>query len=334
MGFRVFEFWWQKNIIFSLMNFKQSHIKKGKNMKSILDLIGNTPMVKLNNIIEGCVADVFAKLEFYNPTSSVKDRIAKAMIEDAEKKGLISKGHVIIEPTSGNTGIGLAMVCAVKGYKLILTMPESMSEERKKLLIGFGVELVLTPAEKGMKGAIEKAKEISASFENSFMPLQFNNLSNPEIHRKTTAEEIWNDTDGKVDIFVSGIGTGGTLTGVAEVIKKRKPSLKAIAVEPLSSPVLSGGSPSPHKIQGMGAGFIPEILNTEIIDEIITVTDDDAINMAQQLIRKEGLLCGISSGAICWAALQIAHRPENNGKTVVFMACDTAERYLSTLLFK
>lgn len=303
-------------------------------MRSIIDLIGNTPMVRLNSMAENCHAEVYAKLEFFNPTSSVKDRIAKAMIEDAEKKGLIGKDSVIVEPTSGNTGIGLAMVCAVKGYRLILTMPESMSEERRKLLIGFGAELVLTPAENGMKGAIEKANKLIAETKNSFMPLQFINPANPEVHRLTTAEEIWKDTNGKIDVFVSGVGTGGTITGVAEVIKKRRPGCKAIAVEPSASPVISGGSPSPHKIQGIGAGFIPDTLNTEIIDEIIIVSDDDAIQTAKQLINKEGLLCGISSGAIAWAALQVAKRPENNGKLIVFMVCDTAERYLSTMLFK
>lgn len=303
-------------------------------MKTILDLIGNTPLIKLNSLTENCYAEVYAKLEFFNPSGSVKDRISKAMIEDAEKKGLIAKDTVIIEPTSGNTGIGLAMVCAVKGYRLILTMPESMSEERRKLLIGFGAELVLTPAEKGMKGAIEKAKELTDETENSFMPLQFSNPANPEVHRQTTAEEIWRDTDGKIDIFVSGVGTGGTITGVSEIIRKRKPEYKAIAVEPSASPVISGGSPSPHKIQGIGAGFIPDTLNTDIIDEIITVSDEDAIQTAKHLIKKEGLLCGISSGAIAYAALKVAQRPENKGKVIVFMVCDTGERYLSTLLYK
>lgn len=305
-----------------------------KTAQNILELIGSTPLVKLNKLAENCCAEVYTKLEFFNPTSSVKDRIAKAMILDAEKKGYVKKGCVIVEPTSGNTGIGLAMVCAVKGYRLILTMPESMSEERRKLLKGFGAELVLTPAEKGMNGAVEKAKEIISQTENSYMPMQFGNPSNPEVHRNTTAEEIWNDTDGRIDIFVSGVGTGGTITGVSDIIKKRKPSMEIIAVEPLSSPVISGGKAGTHKIQGIGAGFIPEILNTKIIDEIITVSDEDAIETAKQMINTEGILCGISSGAIAFAALKVASRIENKGKMIVFMVCDTAERYLSTPLFK
>jgi cysteine synthase len=291
-------------------------------------------LVKLNKLEENCCAEVYAKLEFFNPTFSVKDRIAKAMILDAEKKGFIGNGSVIVEPTSGNTGIGLAMVCAVKGYRLILTMPESMSEERRKLLKGFGAELVLTPSEKGMNGAVEKAKEIASETKNSFLPMQFSNPSNPEIHRNTTAEEIWNDTEGRVDIFVSGVGTGGTITGVSEIIKKRKPSFKAIAVEPMASPIISGGKAGPHKIQGIGAGFIPEILNRKIIDEIIQVSDEDAIETTQLMIKTEGILCGISSGAIAFAALDVARRTENKGKVIVFMVCDTAERYLSTLLYK
>lgn len=305
-----------------------------KAAQNILELIGNTPLVKLNKLTENCYAEIYAKLEYFNPTSSVKDRAANAMIQDAEERGLIKKGSVIVEPTSGNTGIGLAMVCAVKGYRLILTMPESMSEERRKLLKGFGSELVLTPAEKGMNGAVEKAKEIIEQTGNSYMPMQFSNPSNPEVHRKTTAEEIWNDTDGRIDIFVSGVGTGGTITGVSEIIKKRKPLFKAIAVEPLSSPVISGGKAGPHKIQGIGAGFIPEVLNKNIINEIITVSDDDAVNTARQMISEEGILCGISSGAIAYAALKVASRVENKGKMIVFMVCDTAERYLSTMLFK
>jgi len=300
---------------------------------NILDLIGNTPLVRLNSITKDCRAEVLAKLEFFNPASSVKDRIALAMIEDAEKSGKVNKDTVIIEPTSGNTGIGLAMVCAVKGYKLILTMPESMSVERRNILKGFGAKLELTPAAKGMKGAIEKAKELSVKIKKSFMPMQFANPANPEIHRRTTAEEIWNDTDGKVDILVSGVGTGGTITGISEVIKKRKPGFKAIAVEPSDSPVLSGGVPSPHKIQGIGAGFVPEVLNRNIIDEIITVTNQEAIDTAKKMIKEEGILCGISSGANAWAALQVAQSAENKGKMIVFIVCDTGERYLSTDLF-
>ncbi len=301
---------------------------------NILELIGNTPLVRLNRITKNCHAEVLAKLEFFNPASSVKDRIALAMIEDAEKSGKINKDTVIIEPTSGNTGIGLAMVCAVKGYKLILTMPESMSIERRNILKGFGATVVLTQAGKGMKGAIEKAEELSVEIKNSFMPMQFANPANPEIHRRTTAEEIWNDTDGKIDILVSGVGSGGTITGISEGIKKRKPGFKAIAVEPFDSAVLSGGVPSPHKIQGIGAGFIPEILNREVIDEIITVTNQNAIETTKRLIKEEGILCGISSGANAWAALQVAQRAENSGKMIVFIVCDTGERYLSTDLFK
>lgn len=305
-----------------------------KAAQNILELIGNTPLVKLNKLAWNSYAEVYAKLEFYNPTSSVKDRIAYAMILDAEEKNLIRKESVIVEPTSGNTGIGLAMVCAVKGYRLILTMPENMSVERRQLLKSLGAELVLTPAEKGMNGAVEKAKEIIAQTESSYMPMQFNNPVNPEIHRKTTAEEIWNDTDGNIDIFVSGVGTGGTITGVSDILKKRKPSVMAVAVEPLSSPVLSGGKAGPHMIQGIGAGFVPGILNKQIIDEIITVNNEDALDTARQMISEEGILCGISSGAIAFAALQIARRPGNKNKVIVFMVCDTAERYVSTALFK
>ncbi|NTW33307.1 MAG: cysteine synthase A [Bacteroidetes bacterium] len=301
---------------------------------NILELIGNTPLVKLNKISENCEAIVLAKLEFFNPSSSVKDRIALSMINDAEKTGKIDKSTVIIEPTSGNTGIGLAMVCTVKGYRLILTMPESMSIERRNILKGFGAEIELTPATKGMKGAIERADELSALHEKSFIPMQFSNPANTEVHMKTTAEEIWRDTDGKIDIFVAGVGTGGTISGVAEVLKIKNPLLQAIAVEPADSPVLSGGAPSPHKIQGLGAGFIPDILNVKIIDEIVTVTNQNAIVTAQKLIKEEGILCGISSGANAWAALLLAKRKENKGKTIVFMVCDTAERYLSTDLYK
>ena len=301
--------------------------------ENIGQLIGNTPMVKLNRVTKGAHATVLAKLEFFNPASSVKDRIGWAMIEDAEKKGLINKDTVIIEPTSGNTGIALAFTCAVKGYRLILTMPESKSLERRNIIKGFGAEIVLTEAAKGMKGAIAKAEELIATAPNSFMPQQFKNPANPEIHRKTTAEEIWNDTDGKIDILVSGVGTGGTITGISEVIKKRKPQLISIAVEPAASPVLSGGAPSPHKIQGIGAGFIPEILNKSIIDSIIQVSNEDAITTARQLIKEEGIMCGISSGAAAWTAIQEANKKENKGKLIVVILPDTAERYLSTDLY-
>ena len=297
------------------------------------ELIGNTPLVRLNRMTKGMPATVAAKLEFFNPVSSVKDRIGWAMIEDAEQKGLINRETVIIEPTSGNTGIALAFTCAVKGYKLILTMPESMSIERRNILKGFGAEIVLTEAAKGMKGAIAKAEELISNTSNSFMPQQFKNPANPEIHRKTTAEEIWNDTEGKIDILICGVGTGGSITGISEVIKKRKPSLVSIAVEPSASPVLSGGSPSPHKIQGIGAGFVPDVLNTNIIDKIIQVSNDDAIKTARRLMKEEGVFCGISSGAAVWAALQEAEKEENKGKLIVVILPDTAERYLSTDLF-
>jgi len=295
--------------------------------------IGNTPLVRLNRVTEGCAASVLGKLESMNPCHSVKDRIARAMIEDAEQRGLLEKDTVIIEPTSGNTGIGLASVCAMKGYRLIIVMPENMTVERRKIMAAFGAEIVSTPKEKGTRGAVEKAEELSREIENSFMPYQFKNPANPGIHRKTTAREIWRDTDGTVDIFVAGVGTGGTITGVSETLKKFKPGLVAVAVEPDASPVLSGGKPGPHEIPGTGAGFIPDILNREIIDEIFRVTDDEAFAMTRDIIRREGILCGISSGAAVHAAVQVAKRKENKDKTVVVVLPDTGERYLSTALF-
>ena len=303
--------------------------------QKLTDLIGNTPLLALNRYSReaGLASPIVAKLEYFNPLGSVKDRIALAMIEAAEAEGKIKPGTLIIEPTSGNTGVGLAFVAASRGYKLILTMPETMSVERRNLLKALGAELVLTPGAEGMKGAIKKAEELAQTNANSFIPQQFQNPANPEIHRKTTAEEIWRDTDGKVDIFVAGVGTGGTVTGVGEVLKKYKPSVKIIAVEPAASPVLSGGQPGPHKLQGIGAGFVPDIFNRTIVDEIIQVGNDDAFATARALSKTEGLLVGISSGAAAWAASQVAKRPENAGKVIVVLLPDTGERYLSTPLF-
>ena len=302
--------------------------------RDITELIGNTPLVRLNKVTKGCYAEVVVKLEFYNPLGSVKDRIGLAMIDAAEKAGKITKGKTnILEPTSGNTGIALAFVAAVKGYKVTLVMPETMSVERRALLRALGASLVLTPGHEGMKGAINKAQELAESDSNYFIPQQFENPANPEIHRKTTAEEVWRDTNGKVDIFIAGIGTGGTITGAGEALKKKNPAIKVIAVEPKASAVLSGGDPGPHKIQGIGAGFIPAILNMDIIDEIIQVDNDDAFRYAQMIIRQEGILAGISSGAAVCAALEVAQREENKGKMIVAIIPSTGERYLSTDLF-
>ena len=301
--------------------------------KNINSTVGATPLVRLNTIADGLGAQIFAKLEFFNPLGSVKDRIGVSMIEAAEAKGLISPDTTIVEPTSGNTGIALAFVCAVKKYPLTLTMPDTMSIERRKLLKHLGANLVLTPGADGMKGAIAKAEAILESTTNAYMPDQFSNPANPEIHRKTTAEEIWHDTFGNVDIFISGVGTGGTITGVSEVIKSRKPSFKAVAVEPADSPILSGGQPGPHKIQGIGAGFVPDVLNTKIIDEIVTVTNEQAFETARKLAALEGILCGISSGAAVWAAMEMAKQGENKGKQIVVILPSTGERYLSTDLF-
>jgi cysteine synthase A len=302
--------------------------------QDITELVGNTPLVRLKKMSQGLGAEVVAKLEFFNPCASVKDRIGVSMIKAAERMGAIKEGTVVIEPTSGNTGIALAFVCAARGYRLILTMPDTMSLERRKLLAAFGAELVLTPGAEGMMGAVRAAERLVASTPNSFMPQQFRNPANPEIHRETTAREIWRDTGGKVDILVCGVGTGGTITGVAEVIKRRKPSFRAIAVEPADSPVLSGGKPGQHQIQGIGAGFIPQVLRTELVDEFITVTNEDAMLTTRRLAKEEGILAGISSGAATWASLEVARRPENKGKLIVVILPDTGERYLTTQLFE
>ena len=302
--------------------------------KDSTELIGNTPLVRLNRLTKGAKAEIVAKLESFNPIGNVKDRIGVSMIVDAEDRGLINKDTVIVEPTSGNTGIALAFVCAARGYKLILTMPDTMSFERRQLMSIFGAELVLTPGAEGMRGAVSKAEELVAENPHYFMPQQFKNPANPEVHRLTTAEEIWRDTGGKVDILVSGVGTGGTITGIAEVIKRRKPEFKAIAVEPEDSPVLSGGKPRPHKIQGIGAGFVPDVLRMDLVDEVIQVTYKDAAQAARGLAKEEGILAGISSGAAAWAAIQVGKREENEDKLIVVVLPDTAERYLSTELFR
>ncbi|MGZ4527195.1 MAG: cysteine synthase A [Mycobacterium sp.] len=300
---------------------------------NVTQLIGNTPLVRLNRVTEGAAADVVAKLEFFNPGNSVKDRIGVAMIDAAEQAGLIKPDTIILEPTSGNTGIALALVAAARGYRCVLTMPETMSMERRMLLRALGAEIILTPGSEGMPGAIAKAEELAKSDQRYWVPQQFENPANPEIHRKTTAEEVWRDTDGKVDIFVAGVGTGGTITGVAEVIKERKPSAQFVAVEPAASPVLSGGQKGPHPIQGLGAGFVPPVLDMELVDEVITVGNEEALDLARRLAREEGLLVGISSGAAVVAALEVARRPENAGKLVVVVLPDLGERYLSTPLF-
>jgi len=302
--------------------------------EDITELIGNTPLVRLKKLSAGSMAEIVAKLESFNPGGSVKDRIGLSMIQAAEEQGLIKKGSVIVEPTSGNTGVGLALVCAARGYQLVITMPDTMSVERRQLLAAFGAQVVLTDGAKGMLGAVEKAEEIAARAPDGFMPQQFKNPANPAVHRDTTAEEIWRDTDGEVDILVAGVGTGGTITGVAEVIKQRKPSFKAIAVEPKDSPVLSGGSPGPHRIQGIGADFMPDVLRMDLVDEVIQVSNDEAGDTARWLAREEGILVGISSGAAAWAAAQVAARPESAEKLIVVILPDTGERYLTTWLFR
>ena len=301
--------------------------------EDVTQLVGNTPLVRLRRVTDGAGADVVAKLESFNPAGSVKDRLGVALIDAAEQAGLINPDTIILEPTSGNTGIALAQVAAARGYRLVLTMPETMSVERRKLLLAYGAELILTPGADGMPGAIAKAEELAKTDQRYFVPQQFENPANPAIHRKTTAEEVWRDTDGKIDIFVAGVGTGGTITGVAQVIKERKPSVQFVAVEPAASPVLSGGKKGPHPIQGIGAGFIPPVLDLDLVDEIVTVGNDDAVNLSRRLAREEGLLVGISSGAATVAALQVARRPENAGKLVVVVLPDFGERYLSTPLF-
>jgi len=301
--------------------------------EDLTELVGRTPLVRLNRLAEGLEATVLAKLESANPGGSVKDRIALAMVEAAEKAGTLKPGTVIVEPTSGNTGIGLAWVAAVKGYRIILTMPDTMSVERRSLLAALGAEVVLTEGHKAMNGAIARAEEIAREVGNAFMPLQFANPANPEIHRRTTAEEIWKDTAGEVDVFVAGVGTGGTITGVGEALKARKPAVRVVAVEPADSPVLSGGKPGPHMIQGIGAGFVPEVLNRSVIDEIVPVRNEDAVRTARELARQEGIVAGISTGANVWATIEVARRPESRGRTLVTIVCDTGERYLSTTLF-
>lgn len=301
--------------------------------ESMTKLVGNTPLVRLHRLTKGCVAEVVVKVEFFNPLSSIKDRIALSMIETAELDGQISAKTIIVEPTSGNTGVGLAFVCAVRGYRLILTMPESMSSERRMLLVALGAELVLTPASQGMAGAVAEAERIAASMDNTFMPGQFSNPANPKTHEQNTALELWRDTDGKLDALVAGVGTGGTITGIGRALKRLKSDFLTIAVEPASSPLISSGQAGPHKIQGIGANFIPQILDPKVVDQVMVVTDEDAMDMARQLARQEGILCGISSGANVWAALQLARNPEMKGKRIATIICDTGERYLSTDLF-